>query len=374
MYCTVEKFLPPNIVAQIMVQHSPDIDENLLGRKEAVLKYHKGDATALITEEMRKIKVQVKGKDEIPYITILRETIKDIFNTYNIKPVLSYEVLSGNTKSADPSIVEEDILRYHLESGLLYSDYKSKETIPLDETGLRYGLYTKEEIETKNNRNSLYLKTRLHPKAIKNLDKEKLLEFSSNEEMEMAVMSIDIRKSQEIMLRANTPEEYANFISGLTEKLKTIILDSYGVYDKFTGDGILAYFPVFYSGTDGIKNCCIASQQCHDAFRDFYRECYGFFETVLVTGLGIGIDYGMAKLLVTNKELTILGSSVVSACRISAAPAGKTYLNITAYKKLKERGIILKEVEMNVKSEGAIIVYELGLINEKDISIPYWAR
>ncbi|MCL2281833.1 MAG: hypothetical protein FWC26_00775 [Fibromonadales bacterium] len=40
----------------------------------------------------------------------------------------------------------------------------------------------------------------------------------------------------------------------------------------------------------------------------------------------------MAKLIKINGEQTILGSSVVNACRVSAAPAGKTYLNINAYK------------------------------------------
>ena len=32
--------------------------------------------------------------------------------------------------------------------------------------------------------------------------------------------------------------------------LGTTITDSYGVFDKFTGDGILAFFPEFFSGPD----------------------------------------------------------------------------------------------------------------------------
>jgi len=79
MCFTIEKFMPPNIVGKIMVRPGNDIDENLSWRKAAVLKYHDGDATALITEEMQKIIVEVKGKDETLYIKALREIIKDIF-------------------------------------------------------------------------------------------------------------------------------------------------------------------------------------------------------------------------------------------------------------------------------------------------------
>jgi len=41
---------------------------------------------------------------------------------------------------------------------------------------------------------------------------------------------------------------------------------------------------------------------------------------------------------------------------------------------MQERGIILKEIEMDVKSNRAIIVYEFGSVNEKDISILDWAK
>ncbi|MCL2281832.1 MAG: hypothetical protein FWC26_00770 [Fibromonadales bacterium] len=116
----------------------------------------------------------------------------------------------------------------------------------LDKTGLQYGLYAKKkEIEINKNRNSPYLEGRFHPKAIENLDDEELAKLFKGEEIEMAIMSIDIRKSQEIMLRANTLGKWAKFISGLTDELKKIVIENYGVYDKFTDDGILAYFPVF---------------------------------------------------------------------------------------------------------------------------------
>jgi hypothetical protein len=222
-----------------------------------------------------------------------------------------------------------------------------------------------------------YLFTRLHPIAPSILlepDNKVLSDFSKNEAMEMTVMSIDIRKSTELMLKAITPDMYAEFISGLTEGLKSIVVNNFGVFDKFTGDGILAYFPTFYSGEEGILNCCIVSQKCHDFFKEFYKSYYDNFSVVLDTGLGIGIDHGMVKIVEINNEQTIVGASVVYACRLSGAPAGKTYLNRIAHKNITKYGITSKEIKMDIKNEGTIIVYELEKITEETISIPYWAK
>ena len=235
----------------------------------------------------------------------------------------------------------------------------------------------KEEEEQKKIIELKYLLTRIHPIAPSNLLEPNnilLSKFSNNESVEMTVMSIDIRKSTELMLKAITPDKYAEFIFGLTEGLKKIVVNKFGVFDKFTGDGILAYFPIFYSGENGILNCCITSQECHDFFNDYYRKYYDNFSVVLDTGLGIGIDHGIVKIVTINNEQTIVGSSVVYACRLSGAPAGKTYLNRTAFKNITKYGINSKEARMEIKGEGNIIVYELERIVGKDIIIPDWVK
>jgi len=222
-----------------------------------------------------------------------------------------------------------------------------------------------------------YLLARLHPMASNVLlepENEILSNFSKNELMEMTVMSIDIRKSTNLMLKAITPDAYAKFISGLTEGLRRIVIENYGVFDKFTGDGILAYFPLFYSGEDSILNCCIASQKCHIFFKEFYEESYDQFNVVLDTGLGIGIDHGMVKIVTINREQTIVGSSVVYACRLSGAPATLTYLNRNAFSKIHKYGINTKEIKMDIKDEGNVIVYILDEIINKEISFPHWTK
>jgi GTPase SAR1 family protein len=107
MSFVVDKVLPPNIVSRIIVRRSDEIsDENLLWRKGAVLKYKDGNATALIVEDTRSITVRVKGEDKTPYIASLRETIKNIFDSYKvIKPDLLYEVLIPEEAKANDSIM-----------------------------------------------------------------------------------------------------------------------------------------------------------------------------------------------------------------------------------------------------------------------------
>ena len=54
------------------------------------------------------------------------------------------------------------------------------------------------------------------------------------------VMSVDIRRSTELMLKARSPEAFAAFITTLCADLMSIVTESLGIFDKFTGDGVLA--------------------------------------------------------------------------------------------------------------------------------------
>jgi GTPase SAR1 family protein len=154
MSFVVEKALPPNIVTRVIVQRNElgeIFNENLLWRKGAALKYHDGNAAALVVEDARSVTVRVKGVDRTAYIASLRETIKGIFESYQvIKPDLSYEVLIPEEAKASDSMgiseerheslmLTENTIRDFLEERQDYPYRKKK--IPLDRTVREYGIY-----------------------------------------------------------------------------------------------------------------------------------------------------------------------------------------------------------------------------------------
>src|SRR5262249_2842053 len=138
--------------------------------------------------------------------------------------------------------------------------------------------------------------------------------FSQSQGCPAFVMSVDIRRSTELMLKARTPEQFANFITTLCRDLESIVKSNYGVFDKFTGDGVLCFFPEFFTGDDAGYWVVKAANECHRAFELRYREFRSSFSTILIeVGLGIGIDYGTVHLVQMAGGLTVVGSPVVYA-------------------------------------------------------------
>ena len=152
------------------------------------------------------------------------------------------------------------------------------------------------------------------------------------------VMSVDIRRSTELLLKARNPTLYVEFISELCRRLRETILKYHGVYDKFTGDGILAFFPDFYTGPDAGYYALACADEMHRIFEEFYTGSRNCFTAVLKdVWLGIGLDRGETHLVYLVEGLTVLGTPVVYACRMSGAPAGTTFLNQPAFEPIDEK-------------------------------------
>jgi class 3 adenylate cyclase len=187
--------------------------------------------------------------------------------------------------------------------------------------------------------------------------------FTAAEDTEAVVMSIDIRRSTELMLKARSAPEFAEFISELAEELGKTVIQNYGVLDKFTGDGILAYFPRFFTGPDAVLHALVAADNCHRIFKEKYAAMRSKFRAVMSdAGLGIGIDLGPVRILEIAGSLTVVGSPVVYACRFGSAPAGSTYINQGAVDDLwendEETAWSIAEQTLEIKHEGSIVAYE----------------
>ena len=179
------------------------------------------------------------------------------------------------------------------------------------------------------------------------------------------ILSIDIRRSTELMLKARTAELFGEFMAGLCDDLKGAICDNYGIVDKFTGDGLLASFPEFFSGSDAGYRIVSVAHEAHLIFAKRYKQHRCSFSTILAdVGLGVGIDYGNIRFMRIAGDLTVVGAPVVYATRMSNAPGGKSIVNQPAYEKIvsEYRAFCsLSETELDIKHEGRVLAYEVRL-------------
>jgi class 3 adenylate cyclase len=234
----------------------------------------------------------------------------------------------------------------------------------------------KNELKAKEQIN--HILPRLCEQARKKLleDTDFRLQFEDASNCEAVVVSIDIRRSTELMLKARKPEMFSKFITELSQKLSEAILSNFGVFDKFTGDGILAFFPRFYSGEHAIVRALKAAEECHSIFSDHYNESRGCFNVFIKdVGLGIGIDYGTVTLVNTRNELTVVGIPVVYACRMGGAKAGQTLLNQPALEEIHKvyaGKFKAKETEINIKNEGTALAYEVVFNDDLQLQAPEW--
>ena len=189
--------------------------------------------------------------------------------------------------------------------------------------------------------------------------------FKLNSICKSVVVSIDIRDSTQLMLNAKSPELFAQFITNISLKFVEIVTSNYGVYDKFTGDGLLCFFPDFYSGEDAIYYALKTAAEAHQLFQIEYSKYYNSFTVVRSdVGLGIGIDYGETCLTSISNDLTVVGIPVVYACRLSSAPANHTYLNQSAFEVISEKYsfFFTKKIQTHAfKNQGSMIAYDIDL-------------
>jgi class 3 adenylate cyclase len=224
-----------------------------------------------------------------------------------------------------------------------------------------------------------YIYDRVNESARRELGTGEILRkrFEDTELCEAVVMSIDIRRSTELMLKAREPRLYADFIINLCSDLTGTIVENYGVFEKFTGDGILSFFPNFYSGEDAPFYAIKAAFECHNKFKEHYQKNRRCFKSVLMdVGLGIGIDYGKTHLVKMHDQLTVIGEPVVYACRLSGGEAGKTLLNQPAYEVISERYgayIDFEEESLEIKHEGPTLAYNVKM-SKKSFTpkVPDW--
>ena len=227
--------------------------------------------------------------------------------------------------------------------------------------------------------------TRIQDRAAQKMldDQDFAKAFIEKDEFNAVILSLDIRRSTELMLKAKTPQKYAEFINTLTNELTESVKERFGIYDKFTGDGLLAFFPDFYSGKDALLHALLCADDCQKIFEAVFLSYHHIFDINEdnITGIGVGIDTGSVYKAGIEMEYTVVGRPVVYACRLSAAPAGHIYLTQNAEDKLyasnKASTFISKKVEIDIKHEGLQPAYDvspasLHAIEKLAVTEPDW--
>lgn len=114
-----EQPLPPDTISRFIVRHNQEIKKEkrdyLVWRYGVVLDDGNG-SIALVREDDRTISVSVKGQDKTNYISALRETLNDIYNSYKSeKPELQYRVEQlALRKGQKPVWLSEEVIQNHV--------------------------------------------------------------------------------------------------------------------------------------------------------------------------------------------------------------------------------------------------------------------
>ncbi len=147
-----EQPLPPNTVSRFIVRHHEEIKQekknSLVWRYGVVLEDASG-SIALVREEDRTISVSVKGKDKTNYISKLRGTLNDIFNSYKSeKPELQYRIerfeqIPDELEAKNPLLLSASKIINHVKDKELYYEDGTRQRIDLTPTVNLYNITTK---------------------------------------------------------------------------------------------------------------------------------------------------------------------------------------------------------------------------------------
>jgi class 3 adenylate cyclase len=198
--------------------------------------------------------------------------------------------------------------------------------------------------------------------------------FNLKGSIDAAVLSIDIRKSASMMLKAS-PDEFWAYLTDLATKLETTIRNNYGVFEKFTGDGILAFFPKPFSGPEALLFAIKSAQECLHIFIDHLKVNNHIFSAMLKDfGICSGIDFGRIHIKMINSSINIVGVPVVYSCRMSNGDSGKILLNHAAKKEFDRLNTNLEiaEKSIEVKNKGTFCCYEINANSSINPKKPEW--
>ena len=147
---------------------------------------------------------------------------------------------------------------------------------------------------------------------------EEFLESLSSDKLRFVIISFDIAGSTRLSTMLGA-EKYRRLIEVVLFEISHIVPEFYGHVLKYTGDGLIAYFPEpsFISKNDLALECALNMRKLvYDALNPILKEC-GY----PAIDIRIGIDSGEACIVVigspkTKRHKDIIGAVVNLATKI----------------------------------------------------------
>jgi class 3 adenylate cyclase len=186
--------------------------------------------------------------------------------------------------------------------------------------------------DRERNRVSRLLKSHAPPDWERRFRATELLDaVIDGEPIQMFVMAADIRESTTLMKESVKFERFAAIMDKFVSSVRLGIRRSGGWFDRFTGDGFLAYWIVQSAEQDEYEERFVqtAGDIAHtaniliDLFHRRVLEDFRSNSRNLSSGVGLsmGLDAGPGYLVKIADELTIVGPPVVGSVRMVTAAA-----------------------------------------------------
>jgi class 3 adenylate cyclase len=146
-----------------------------------------------------------------------------------------------------------------------------------------------------------------------------------------ASLSFDLRQSTFAMDQAIDKKFHADWLEGMVIILRQLTHMHGGVFDKFTGDGVISHFPI-YSFVSDVKSTAAASEVIKNSVIcawDMIRAIDFFVAKMLPNialkkstfGASVGVAFDDAQWSVDRVgNPIVVGRGVVHACRLSDGP------------------------------------------------------
>ncbi len=148
--------------------------------------------------------------------------------------------------------------------------------------------------------------------------------------VQASVVVGDLRLSTLLLRESVQTPLFARFLVGFTEAVRSLANGNGGWFDKFTGDGFIAYW-ITPPGEDpalrDVPEFCQSLLPAASSLVANLRKTSRNFPVGV--GLSLGADAGPCELVRVGEALTLVGAPIVGATRmVTGASPGQTLLNV----------------------------------------------